>query len=96
MLSQLYYKSLALFWMGILVRNPELLQTLTNKKWPLGIDPGGHHLVVLNVSINKKPISPSEVAVYEKEEAYHLQTASSSAMQGSSSHLITSMVICLS
>ena len=32
----------------------KFLLTLTNNKWPLGIDPGGHSFVVLNVSINKK------------------------------------------
>jgi hypothetical protein len=27
-------------------------------------DPGGHHFVVLNVAINKKPIFFSEVVIY--------------------------------
>ena len=30
-------------------------------KWPLGIDPGGHNFVVLNVSINKKRFFVSQV-----------------------------------
>ena len=38
---------------------------MTNNKWPLEIDPGGHHFVVLNVSINKKPVFVSEVVIYE-------------------------------
>jgi hypothetical protein len=37
------------------------LLTLINNKWPLGIDPGGHHFIVLNVSINKKPVFLSYV-----------------------------------
>ena len=37
-------------------RFAKFLLTLTNNKWPLGTDPGGHHFVVLDVSINKKPI----------------------------------------
>jgi hypothetical protein len=37
-------------------RNAKFLLTLINNKWPLGIDPGGHHFVFLNVSINKKPV----------------------------------------
>jgi hypothetical protein len=28
-------------------------------------DPGGHHFVVLNVAINKKPIFFSEVVIYK-------------------------------
>jgi hypothetical protein len=44
--------------------NAKFLLTLTNNKWPLGIAPGGHHFVVLNVSINKKPIFVSEVVTY--------------------------------
>lgn len=43
------------------------LQPLTNNKWPLGIDPGGHHFVVLNISINKKPFFFSEVVIFEKK-----------------------------
>jgi len=36
---------------------------LANNKWPLGIDPGGHHFVFLNVSINNKPFFVSAVVV---------------------------------
>ena len=43
----------------------EFLLPLTNNKWPLGIDPGGHNFVVLNVSINKKPFFVSEVVTFE-------------------------------
>jgi len=32
--------------------NAKFFLILTNKKWPLGIDPSGHHFVVLNISIN--------------------------------------------
>ena len=35
-------------------RIAKFLLILTNNKWPLGIVPGGHHFVVLNVSINNK------------------------------------------
>ena len=43
----------------------KFLLTLTNSKWPLGIDPGGHHFVVLNVSINKKPDFVPEVVIFK-------------------------------
>jgi hypothetical protein len=43
----------------------KFLLALTNKKWPLGIDPGGHHFVVLNVSINSTPIFFSPVVIYK-------------------------------
>jgi len=49
--------------------NPKVL---TNNKWPLGIDPGGHHFVVLNVSINKKPFFFSEVVTYENRSSKRL------------------------
>ena len=45
-----------------------LATPLTNNKWPLGVDPGGRHFVVLNVSINKKPISVLYVVVYGTKE----------------------------
>ena len=47
---------LELFWMEILVRNVELLQTLTYRKGNQGSNLGGHSFVFLNVSINKKPV----------------------------------------
>ena len=56
----------ALFWRTQINRNAELLLTLTNNKWPLGVDPGGHHFVVLNVSIKNKQIFFSEVVVNRK------------------------------
>jgi hypothetical protein len=41
---------------------------MSTKKWknkrPLGIDPGGHHFVVLYVSINKKPVFVSAVVSF--------------------------------
>ncbi len=37
----------------------------TNKKWPLGLDPGGHHFVVSSCSINNTPDFVSEVVTYE-------------------------------
>ena len=46
-------------------RNVKLLLTLINNKWPLGIDPGGHHFVVLNVSINKKPVFVSQIVTFK-------------------------------
>jgi hypothetical protein len=36
---------LALFGGRGIGRNTKLLLTLINKKWPLGVDPGGHHFV---------------------------------------------------
>ena len=62
--DEIFTKSLALFWMGILVRNVELLKTLTNNKRPPGVDPDGHSFVFLNDSINKKPIFFSEVVIF--------------------------------
>jgi len=47
--------------------NAKFLLPLINSKWPPGINLGGHHFVVLNVSINKKPISVLYVVTYEKE-----------------------------
>jgi len=47
-------------------RNTKFLLTLINNKWPPGIDPGGHHFVVLNVFINKKRFFVSAVVIYEK------------------------------
>jgi hypothetical protein len=35
----------ALFGWCKIDRNVELLKTLINNKWPLGVDPGGHRLV---------------------------------------------------
>jgi hypothetical protein len=49
-------------------QNAKLLLTLTNNKWPLGIDPGGHHFVVKNVSINNTPVFVSEVVIYGKAD----------------------------
>ena len=49
-----------------IVRNAKFLMTLTNNKWPPGIDPGGHHFVVLNVSISNTPDFVSEVVIYKK------------------------------
>jgi hypothetical protein len=34
----------------------KFLLPLTNSKWPPRVDPGGHHFVVLNVSINNTPV----------------------------------------
>jgi hypothetical protein len=48
-------------WLAKVGVTTKFLQPLTNNKWPLGSDPGGHHFVVLNVSINKKPLFFSEV-----------------------------------
>ena len=45
-------------------RDAKFLDTLINKKWPPGINLGGHHFVVLNVSIKKKPYSVLEVVIY--------------------------------
>jgi len=36
----------------------------TKKKWPLGLDPGGHHFVVLNCAINNTPVFVSYVVIY--------------------------------
>ena len=44
----------------------KFLLTLINNKWPPGTDPGGHHFVVLNVSINNKPFFFSAVVIYRK------------------------------
>ena len=38
-----------IYWL-ISDRNAKLLLTLTNKKWPLGINPGGHHFMDLCAS----------------------------------------------
>jgi len=38
-------------------------ECLTNNKWPPRVDPGGHHFVILNVSINNKPIFVSQVVM---------------------------------
>ena len=59
---------LTLFWMGILVRNMELLQTLINKKGHQGSNPGGHSFVVLNVSINNTPVFVLEVLTYGNQD----------------------------
>ena len=56
----------ALFGDAQIGRKAKLLLTLINSKWPLGVDPGGHHFVVLNVSINKKLILFSEVVIFRK------------------------------
>jgi hypothetical protein len=45
----------------------KLVLILTNNKWPLGIDPGGHHFAFLNVSINSKPIFILEVVLYKND-----------------------------
>ena len=42
-----------------------LLETLTNNKWPLGVDPGGHHFVILDCSINNTPVFVSAVVIYK-------------------------------
>ena len=57
---------LALFWMRILVRNAELLQTLQFKKGHRGTNPGGQNFAFLNVSINEKPFFASEVVTFNK------------------------------
>ena len=44
---------------------------MINNKWPLGIDPGGHHFVVLNVSINKKRFFVSQVVTYQTSGPHH-------------------------
>jgi len=35
------------------------------RRWALGIGPGGHHFIILNVSINKKRFFVSYVVTYE-------------------------------
>jgi len=37
---------------------------MTNKKWPPRVDPGGHHFVVLNYSINNTLVFVSAVVTY--------------------------------
>jgi len=40
------------------IYQPFFSEVLTNNKWPLGVDPGGHNfavMCVLNVSINNTP-----------------------------------------
>jgi hypothetical protein len=59
----------ALFRACEIDRNAKFLLTLTNKKWPPRIDPGGHSFVFLNISINNKPVFFSEVVTYKKEAA---------------------------
>ena len=54
---------LALFGKSEIGLNARLLNTLTNNKWPLGVDPCGHYFVILNVSINKKLFSLSQVVL---------------------------------
>ena len=45
--------------------NVNFSEALTNNKWPLGIDPGDHHFVVLNVSTNQKPVFVLYVVTYK-------------------------------
>jgi hypothetical protein len=45
--------------------NDPIYKLKSHKKWPLGTDPGGHHFVVLNVSINKKLIFVSQVVHFK-------------------------------
>jgi len=54
---------------GEISRTEEFFLTLINNKWPLGIDPGGHSFVVLNVSINNTPVFVSGVVTFKKGEA---------------------------
>ena len=60
-------KNFCLIYIAVLVeryevgRNTKCLLTLLNSKWPPEVDPGGHHFLLLNVSINKKLIFVSEV-----------------------------------
>ena len=49
---------IALFGWYEIGRLAKFLLPLINKKRPLGIDPGGHHFVDLNVSINNTPVFP--------------------------------------
>ena len=44
-------------------KNVKFLLPLINNKWPLGIDPGGHHFVA---SINKNQFFFSEVVINEE------------------------------
>jgi len=37
------------------------------EKRPPEVDPGGHHFVVLNVSINNTPVFVSAVVIYKKK-----------------------------
>ncbi len=46
-------------------RNAKFLLTLTNNKWPPEVGPGGHHFVVLNVSINNTHVFVSAVVTYK-------------------------------
>jgi len=43
-------------------------ETLAYKKMATREDPGGHHFVVLNVSINNTPVFVSEIVTYENYE----------------------------
>jgi len=56
----------ALFPDAYLRGKTRFLLTLTNNKWPPRVDPGGHHFVVLNVSINKKLFFVSYVVTNKK------------------------------
>ena len=56
----------ALFGGCEISRNARFSETLINNKWPLGVDPGGHHFLLLNVSINKTAVFVSEVVTYNK------------------------------
>ncbi|MDH3960765.1 MAG: hypothetical protein OET55_05770, partial [Desulfuromonadales bacterium] len=49
-------------------RNTNFLQTLINNKWPPGSTPSGHHLFLLNVSINKTAVCVSEVVTNKKNQ----------------------------
>ena len=61
---------------------------LINNKWPPRVDPGGHHFVVLDTSINKKPFFFSQVVIYKKIA----QAASAPASgQGALSFVLRSM-----
>jgi hypothetical protein len=63
-----------LFWVTQNSKNAKFSETLTNKKWPPRIDPGGHSFVFLNISINNKPVFFSEVVTYRKKISGHHQT----------------------
>ena len=56
---------LALILVFQIGRNAKFLRPLIDNKWPLGFDPGGHHFLLLNVSINKTAVFVSEVVTYK-------------------------------
>jgi hypothetical protein len=56
-----------LFWGHQIDQKAKLLETLIYKKWPPRINPGGHHFVVLNISINNTPVFVLYVVTFKKQ-----------------------------